>query len=67
MTDHTSERDRFAAAALPSCMESDYGLDWGKANERWPEKVAAKAYRVADAMMAERAKALSPSNGGSGE
>lgn len=47
-------RDQFAMAALPEAMREDFGMDWGRKNKRWPERVAQRAYSVADAMLQAR-------------
>lgn len=47
-------RDRFAMAALPDCLAQSYGNDWGKEGKEFLPLVVRRAYRIADAMMAER-------------
>lgn len=49
-------RDYFAGQALIACADHDYGNDWGKSGKQYPECVARRAYLLADAMLAERAK-----------
>jgi hypothetical protein len=49
-------RDQFAMSAVPEAMKTDYGLDWGYKNANWPERVARRAYLVADEMMKAREK-----------
>ena len=64
MTNHTSERDLFAMAALTGLLAATRP-EHILADQRLginPAEMAVKAaYQFADAMMAERAKALSPS------
>jgi hypothetical protein len=50
----TNLRDKFAIAALPACLDRDYGNDWGKSGSRHKVLAAHSAYAIADAMMAAR-------------
>lgn len=50
-------RDWFAGQALPWALSFDYGNEWGKSGKGHAPFAAARAYAVADAMLAERAKA----------
>ena len=47
-------RDWFAGQALPYALDRDYGNEWRKSGTKFPPLAAAEAYRIADAMLAER-------------
>ena len=49
-------RDWFAGQALAWCMKQDYGNDWGKQGKDHAKYAVKSAYRIADAMLAERSK-----------
>lgn len=44
-------RDYFAASVMQSLVASE-----GYANENWPRNIAEDAYKIADAMLAAKAK-----------
>ena len=47
-------RDWFAGQALPEALARDYGNDWGKSGTEFLQLAAARAYKIADAMLAQR-------------
>lgn len=47
-------RDYFAGQALPYALRRDYGNDWGENGTRHIPLAAETAYRIADALLAER-------------
>jgi hypothetical protein len=47
-------RDWFAGQVLPWALERAYGNDWGKRGVKHTPLAVAKAYEVADAMIAYR-------------
>lgn len=47
-------RDWFAGQALAWCVDQNYGNDWGKSGVKHLPHAAAKAYAIADAMLAAR-------------
>lgn len=49
-----SLRDHFAGQALPWALNQDFLNDWGKSGAKHIPLAAAKAYAVADAMIAAR-------------
>lgn len=51
-------RDYFAAKAIIGCITAPWHPEMGVSPFDTPEELAARAYRIADAMIAERDKAL---------
>jgi len=50
-------RDYFAGQVISYAASRDYGNDWGRNGREHPIRAASFAYAIADAMLAERAKA----------
>lgn len=49
-------RDYAALKALPWCLEQNYAGDWGRDGVDHVPRAVRRAFRVADAVLAERAK-----------
>lgn len=50
-------RDWFAGQVIGQAAQADHQNDWGKSGKDHAPRAAAFAYRIADAMLAEREKA----------